>query len=70
MKTVYDLTPEEMQELKAHYLDSHLLEVEDRTASYGELANAAAIVPDEIIFDTYGHYTFSDDDFFCNKREV
>ena len=70
MKTVYDLTPEEMQELKARYLDNHLLEVENRTASYGELANAADIVPDEIIFDTYGHYTFSDDDFFCNEREI
>ena len=68
MKTVYDLTPEEMEELKARYLDNHLLEMEDRSASYGELANAAETVPDRIIFDTYGLYVFSDDDFFCNVK--
>jgi hypothetical protein len=69
MKTVYDLSPDEMQELKARYLDEHLLEVEDRTASYGELANAADIVPDGIIFEAYAGIMFVDDDFFCNEKE-
>jgi len=69
MKVVQDLSKEEMLELKQNYLDNHLLEVEDRTASYGELADADEIVSDNIIFDTYEGTVFTDDDFFCNQVE-
>lgn len=64
--TVSELTAEQMEELKQTYLTQHLLEVEDREPSYNELANAADIVPDWIIFDAYGGTVFYNDDFFCS----
>ena len=69
-KTVYDLSPDELNELKQNYLTNSLLETEDKTPSYGELANAAESVPDWIIFDNYAGIGFVDDDFFCNQKEV
>lgn len=64
--TVYDLNPDQLTELKEAWLDGYLLEVEDRCASYEELANAGEIVPDEIVFRYYEGYTFSEDDFCCS----
>lgn len=46
--TVSELSFEQMEELKQNYLINHLLEVEDRSASYEEIASAAEIVPDNI----------------------
>lgn len=46
--TVSELSFEQMEELKQNYLVNHLLEVEDRSASYEEIASAAEIVPDNI----------------------
>ena len=43
--TVSELSFEQMEELKQNYLINHLLEVEDRSASYEEIASAAEIVP-------------------------
>lgn len=68
MKTVSHLSKDEMTELKQRYLDNHLLETEDRTASYGELSCADDIVPDSLIAEAYGHYVFTENDFFCNER--
>lgn len=61
--TVCELTKEQMLELKQQYLTGHLLEVEGRSPSYGELAAADEIVPDWIIFNQYGGTIFSPDDF-------
>ena len=49
--------------LKQRYLDNHLMEVENRTISYGELAMADIIVSDDDIYDNYGGYTFVEEDF-------
>lgn len=61
--TVCELTRDQILQLKQNYLTEHLLEVEDRTPSYGELAAADNIVPDAIIFDQYDATDFSPDDF-------
>lgn len=66
--TVSELSSEQMEELKQHYLINHLLEVENREASYEEIANASEIVPDDIILDTYGGTIFSNDDFTCTAE--
>lgn len=68
MKTVSELSREQMIELKQNYLDQHLLEVEDRGISYDELANADNIVSDDMIFQTYDSFIFSDDDFCCTAQ--
>ena len=68
MLTVYDLTRDQINELKASYLDQHLQETEGRSASYGELADAGEIVPDWLIFDAYAATLFSPDDFFCGEE--
>lgn len=68
MLTVYDLTIDQLNELKESYLDQHLQETEGRAASYGELANASEIVPDWLIFDAYAGTLFSPDDFFCGEE--
>lgn len=65
---VSELSFEQMEELKQNYLINHLLEVEDRSASYEEIVSAAEIVPDNIIFDIYDGIIFSDDDFACTAE--
>ena len=66
--TVSELSFEQMEELKQNYLINHLLEVEDRSASYEEIASAAEIVPDNIIFDIYDGTIFCNDDFACTAE--
>lgn len=61
--TVSELTREQLVQLKQSYLTDHLLEVEDRTPSYGELADADEIVPDAVIFGAEAATIFSPDDF-------
>lgn len=62
---VFELSHEQMEELKQAYLCEHLLEVEDRTPSWGELALADEIVSNTMIFEQYAGVIFSEDDFFC-----
>ena len=64
MLTVYDLTRDQINQLKEIYLDQHLQETCDECASYGDLANAADIVDDWLIFDAYADTVFSPDDFW------
>lgn len=59
-KTVYDLSPDQMEELK----ESYAIQLENDGISWGELA-AASEIPDEIILEHYNGITFTDDDFFC-----
>ena len=66
---VTELNAAQMEELKQNYLTNSLLETEDRTPSYNELANAAEIVPDWIIFEEYSDTIFSNDDFFSGTEE-
>ena len=68
MLTVYDLTRDQINELKASYLDQHIQETCDECASYGDLADASEIVPDWLIFDAYADTLFSPDDFFCGEE--
>ena len=63
MLTISDLSAEQIADLKAAYLDRHVMETEGRSASYGELASASEIVPDWIIYDAYAGTIFSPDDF-------
>ena len=64
--TVSELSDDQMLELKQNYLCQHLDEVEDRSPSYGELADADEIVPTELIYDAYSGTLFVPDDFFCS----
>ena len=62
MKTVNELTREELNELKASYLTKLK---EDASPNYQDYVNAENI-PDEIIFEEYAGITFVKEDFFCN----
>lgn len=67
--TVYELSADELSELKQNYLCEHLVETEDRTPSWGELAEADIIVSDETIYEAYANTDFVEDDFWCNQEE-
>lgn len=70
---VRELTREQLTELKGNYLID--LANEGRFAeapgvdydfpSWGDMANADEIVPDEVIFEEYGGTEFTEEDFFC-----
>ena len=62
MKTVKELTREELNELKTSYLTKLN---EYGSPSYQDYINAENI-PDEIIFEEYEGITFVKEDFFCN----
>lgn len=69
MKTVYDLSREQLDELKQQYVcqlyeDGDVLE----SPSYNELADSQQI-PDEVIFEHYDGIMFSDDDFFYSAEK-
>ena len=57
--SVYELTEDQLYELKQSYLCSR-----NNNASYDELIRADDIVSDEEIFSEYGNFEFSEDDFF------
>ena len=62
--TLKDLNKDQRKQLKARLLDDELMEVEGRTASYGEIANADEIVSDEKLEEAYGATRFVPDDFW------
>ena len=64
MLTVYDLSKEQINQLKQVYLEQHLEETCEDDISYGELANAEEIVDDWLIYDAYADTLFSPDDFW------
>ena len=64
--TVYELSRDQIEELKISYLDQHLNEVEGRCISYGEMFEIDSLIDDSTIFENYGHYDFCNDDFFCS----
>ena len=61
--TLKDLNKDQRRQLKARLLDEELMEVEGRTASYGEIANADEIVSDEKLEEAHGATSFVPDDF-------
>lgn len=66
---VTELNRDQLIELKQSYLEvlNESGEHEEVVGvSYGELANADEIVPDDVIFDYYDGIIFTEDDFFCS----
>lgn len=60
-KTVYDLTAEELDELRANlFLDAKMDdEILGDISSYDE-------IPDDVVLAHYDGIMFTEDDFFCN----
>lgn len=61
MKTVFELSRDELNELKEAYAD----QLKPDGISVGELLDANNM-PDSVIFNHYCEVMFSEDDFFCN----
>ena len=74
--TIKELSREQMHELKEAYLTkladdgtfAEVLGVDYDEPSYGDLANADEIVPDDVIFREYDGIDFVNDDFFCTNK--
>lgn len=63
MKTVYDLTREQLEELKNSFF------WQDETQDILEGAyTSPEEIPDSIIFEHYDGVCFDDDDFFCTAE--
>lgn len=70
---VRELSKEQMHELKENYLIkladegtfAEVVGVDYDAPSYGDLADADEIVPDDAIFREYEGVDFVPDDFFC-----
>ena len=60
--TIYELSRDQLTELKQRMIDDEIYEKEGRGASYSELANAESI-QDEKVFEKYEGVEFSNDDF-------
>lgn len=62
-KSVYDLSPAEMEELKQSFF------YQDETQDIIQGAfDCPEQIPDEIILEHYSGVSFVDDDFFCNME--
>lgn len=59
---VCELTDGQLNELKWQYAIDH----SDHDLSLDELDDSVAI-PNEVIYDYYDDYDFTDDDFFCSS---
>lgn len=66
MKTVYELTPAQLSELKLAYVVERA-DREGKEVSWADLA-AADTIPDSVIHDYYEGVSFSDDDFSCTAE--
>ena len=74
---VYDLSREQLIELKCDYMselvnEGIFAEITGRDydePSYEDIANADEIVPDDVIFRNYEGVEFVPDDFFCSAGE-
>ena len=67
--TVKELKRQQLEELKIHYYDEILRDTENRSISYGEMADIDEIVSDEKIFNEYTGYVFTDEDFSPVEEE-
>ena len=74
--TLQELSKDQLHELKERYLIkladegtfAEVVGVDYDAPSYGDLANADEIVPDDVIEREYGDTWFEDDDFFCTAN--
>lgn len=64
--SLWELTREQIIELKMNYMCNYLLNKYDRTPSYGEMSEADKLISDDTIIREYGDYSFSNDDFCCS----
>lgn len=67
--TVRELSKDQLDELKQHYLDDKIQEKKGRTPYMSELADADELVPDKEVFAAYEGVEFSGDDFFCTAGQ-
>ena len=63
---VTELSRDELIELKEYYMYELADEGEIDWHSWGEIAAADEIIPDETVFEHYAAICFTEDDFFCN----
>ena len=71
--TIKELSKDQLHELKERYLMkladegtfAEVMGVDYDAPSYGDLANADEIVPDDVIEREYEGVCFVEDDFFC-----
>lgn len=64
-KSVYDLSEDELLELKYAYYDQFCEEIEDNdTYRFPEE------IPDAVVIAHYKEVAFTDDDFFCNGADA
>lgn len=74
--TIKELSKDQLHELKERYLMkladegtfAEVLDVDYDAPSYGDLANADEIVPDDVIFREYDGIDFVKDDYFCTSN--
>ena len=74
--TIKELSKDQLHELKERYLMkladegtfAEVIGVDYDAPSYGDLANADEIVPEDVIEREYGNVTFVADDFFCTAN--
>lgn len=61
-KSVFDLSPAEMEELK----QSYFYQLQDENPEILQGITEAEQIPDDIIQEHYNGVAFVNDDFFCN----
>lgn len=62
--SIEELTDDQKLELKQRMLCDHLLGKEDRTPSWGELADVDEYISDGDLMEEFENTEFSEDDFF------
>lgn len=70
--TISELTRDQLIQLKCYYMaelvnEGTFAEVMGRDydePSYGDLADADELIPDDVIFEHYGDFDFVEDDFW------
>ena len=74
--TLHELSKDQLHELKENYLMrladegtfAEVMRTDYDEPSYGDLANADEIVPDDVIEREYEGVCFVEDDFFCTAN--
>lgn len=75
--TVHDLNRDQLIHLKCCYMDEladegtfrEIMGCDCDEPSWGHLANADTIIPDEVIYEHYAGISFVEEDFWCNLKE-
>ena len=63
-RDVFDLTKDELEELR----DSYYWQLVDTGEDEG--IDGPEYIPDDVLFDHYAGISFVEEDFFCNIKEV